>query len=539
MKSMKVIRIISLMLCALLLFSSCAIGATSLKSMIVPDTEYASPLLTLTKSAEVADLADFSKKTGELFYFITEAESNKLDKKHVVYNLETDQIVFTATESVSDRVIVTLDQISYDYENHSYFTVQTTSYHLDGSQNLIGLESVSTQLYDANGKKLAEANRMTAVSEAIDLLYFDGKCYRAQQDSFVHAFDYSQLASFPSVNDKSDSYYYDISKISENSYVTVYDLEMNFVSKYTLPMLAQWDVCTVLENGSILLQYAVQVSDDATDYTLLAEDENKYSVHTQLIDPKSGKAKELKTEYVLDYIRKTTNGAFAQENGINTKALPAFVNAYRIEDHQATTPVTLIVGKDGAFTEMEPINGERLIDISLFDDNRWFIVTDNHRYLIDEKGKILGDVSNAVRCGQFFYTVNGIFNSNLENIYDLGINHMTVTHALANAFLLQDADGALYVYTGSGKPTEMIAKNSARTLHHCGYSYYIIADSTDAANVKYEVYSAAGTLLTTLESVSHSYNFSNVAIQEIGTSENAVLLHVVHKDGKEAYYRLS
>ncbi len=509
MKKTNLIALASLLLAALMLLSSCSlIGGASIKDVLDTDVLHV-PTSAFTQGSVIADLEDctFIDSKNELVYLSAREEVGiNSYKKHIVYNVDANKIVFTVTESATSQLSVKLGSTQKD--GKAYFYAKTTTLNLldSGESQVL---SVATALYDANGAKLADVARDTDVAVAQDLIYFGGKCYRANAEgTLAYAFDYSTLALFPALTGGSnEKYYYDFT-----SGITVYDKTLGVVSTYQLSRSALDVNALLLRNGNVLVQYYLLLSETEKNYDFVQNGE-KYDLVTAVVNAKNGIAEELDCDYMI------IDTSTLEGEGLDTEKISAEADVWKIEGRQLTTIHTALINESGKIKVLEEINGNRVMDIDYFAADRWLVSCPDRTYLVNAKGDVVGEVTKAQIFGKYLYADGVIYDANLTAVYDYAANGFAVKNAMENALLLTKSNGDVYLCTGS-EPTLLVANDSNRTIVQVKKDYFAIYDTTAK---KLEIYNEVGTKFFTLDNlVDFDAPFS--ALTQITLKDGAILL---------------
>lgn len=547
MKKMKWIALVALALAAVMALSSCALFAPKgdVAKLFDKDREFESDATVLAAAAKVDVLADLAYQTsrGDLAYFTDRVEvDGDYQTKHVIYNLATGAVIFDKTESRTSDISVALEKKYFDNENktHSYAVVTTTTRKLDENNQPIGGETVRTALYDALGNMVDDAIGEVEVESIADLLYFDGKCYRFAEDGkLAAAFDFAALGKMPELVDYNEDYYMAI----EDARIVIYDKSLAFVSAFDVPAYADMHAGCLLPNGKVLLQYEYELDENAKKYDYIRETTTevdgaadytidrlgKFDMVTLLINAKNGKAKEIKCDYVLGMVIGTQHTDVTEFIAIDFDKVAALGMGYKIEDKRVSNEVDclLTVSKKG---KLSPITyeGARVTGVKMVASERYVIETEERDYLVDKKGKLIGEVTNGEVVGDFILCEGKVFDLDLAQIYDLNEKDYTVSKTMETALLLENAEGDTLLYTGKGEPA-VIAKDGEATLYSAETTYAIVL-----ADGKYTVYAQNGNALITIE--------ADGALIKVAATEDAVLFATTENgaDGIDTvYYRVS
>lgn len=549
MRKMRWIALVALTLAAVMALSSCALFGGKkgdVTKLIDKDKTFESDATVLTRTVQVNALTDMDlvDNRGDLAYFADGVEvDDAWYTKHVVYNLATGNVVFEKTENKTTDIDVTLAKTYFDYEqdDYAYMTVTTTTWKLDEFEARTGDGTKRSALLDALGNTVAEATGDVDVEEIADLLYFDGKCYRFAEDGKLeNAFEFAALGKMPEITDYSEKYYMAI----EDARVVIYDKQLKFVSACDIPAYAELIGGCMLPNGKVLLQYEYELDEDAKKYDYIRETETevkggenytidrlgKFDLTTLLVNPKNGKAKEIKCDYVM-YVAIGAQHTYVSDFfAINFEKVEALAMGYKIEDKRVADGVeyALTIDKSG---KVSPLlyNGERVDDVRMVANDRFVIETEEREYLVDGKGKLIGEVTNGSFFGEYILCDGKVFDMDLATVYDLNEKKLELVKRMENALLLTNADDDVLLYTGKGEPAVLAVAEDGETL----YKYtntYVIVHTEDG----YALYAQDGTKVT---------NFGDDgALSEVATTEGAILFKTTEEDEdgyKTVYYRVS
>ncbi len=531
MKRSKLLVLTSLVLTLLMLFSACGKSENMLGKILIDETTYTDSTSAYTVGEKIADLsgATVDSYRGELVLLKKDIADEVGKTKYMVYNISTNSIVWSETQTPTLGLSVTLDYLSPSSDPVSYFVVQATTLNPDDVNAPV---EIDTTLYSATAEKLATVDGVADVVEIEDLIYFDGKCYRASKEgSIAYAFDYSTLAKLPGNVAKYNDVYYEW----DGEAVTTYDKDFQFIAKYRLPIHVEDDGellgMVVLENGNLFLQYAYEADPYTDEYTYIAEGV-KYILVTQIVDTEKGTSKEIKCEYVVEGAINMLQWDGEEVKGIDTKTVPVYGGAYLIENKRLSAYRCVIINNKGKITEIGEINGDQIESFSLFADNCWIVSTEGGEYLVDADGKVIGDVTEAETFGKFLYKDGKIYDAALNVIYDYRTNKQTIKSVVGDSLLLEDEEDRLLLYTGSGDPVVLIDKDSEKTLVGVPgpldyYRFVLLKDGE-----KLEVYNELGVLVGTVNDVNSG------RINMVTSTDDAIFLTMYTPAGETVYYRL-
>lgn len=538
MKRSKLLILTATVLAMLMFFTACGNQGGSFKGVLDAKKEYEDIYPSYTKGEKVEGLsgATVTTSAGPLVHLTKQNTEDSEKVNHMVYNVITNSVVWQKETTKNLKISVHLNSVylNESYDNAiGYFTVTTTETNESKPEEK---PVITTTLYSEAAKSVASSADDILVEEVYDLLVFDGKCYRISDDSSItYAFDHSALANIPDINTKYKDLYYEINE----EYIAIYNKNLEPVSQYAFPSYADDDPSILLlENGNLFIQYSYTADEFSTDYTVLDPDDGeKLMLVSEILNVKNGTAKQVKTEYYVSYgVNLIQESTIADSLGLNVKKLPVAAMVAQISNQRfATEERFASINNNGKVSEIGAINNDPIQNIYLHADNLWVIETENHSYLVNGKGKTVGDISNASSFGKYFYVDGKIYDESLTMVYDFRSNDLTVKRSVGDSLLFENEDGEILLYKGGSEPTKLIAKDSEKTLlDTSSYSTngYILIKN----NEKLEIYNDQGTLLCTandinMDELTYSYIF-------VVRTYEAALLKLTNTSGEVVYYRL-
>ncbi len=557
----KLTLVVALVIALVTLLSSCGKAEPiTIGDVLDEDAIYDETTHVLKRGSEISALSGTrpAGASGDLVYYTDAPDFSLLSEpsfeRHVVYNVEEGKVLYNATESKQIEINITLDS--------NFFIVHTTRYNLnaDGTRN--NASEKDTVLYDKLGNNVDDVEGHLTAINAIDTVYFNGKCYRADDDGkLFYKFDYSVLSAFPeSIDKKANEQYYDFVNEGDKG-VKIYDDEFNFVNEVEIPGYATMTGVIFLEDEKLLIQYTYQLDEDEKKFSFMYNatlgtgatgwfsNMSKYNLHTVVYDPAKDECKEVKCSYLLlslfdeiyefPVIDLSDEETFEQ---IDTEYTQALTYGFKIIDNHVCLVdeqsfCTLGVNEKGEIFEIEDVNGEALGGFEMVGENLWIADGFNFKYLIDGEDTVIGEVSYASRNGEFFYKDGMIFDSDLKLIYNCASNKMTVYAVLDGAFLLKNYDGELFLYNGRGKPERIITKKELETCSVTVLSenLFVVYDYFNLDDVNYDFYNAQGDKIFSTDAIPGVY-LDPEAIT-ITKTETSVLVPYIDALGRNVYYR--
>ena len=532
MKRISALSLIAILMAVTMLLSSCSFGGVgTLKIREVLDTRtvydgYVAP----TSGTAVAELSDLSMKNyvGDLVYL---RNSNDGYTRHVVYNLSTNTVVLDVTGNATTEYSISLGAL---YETTGiaigFFTVSK-------GMKSEGTTVYTTNLYSGDGSVIATSEGKKSAAVEADLLLFHDALYGIREGQIVKLRDHSPLAAFPELEARVGDYYY---AAGNGKYAyNVYDLQLNLTASVVLPSYAG-DVAEPFFfeclNGELLYQYLIRLPDGATDYDALVQDYGDVfpvKIVTERVNLKNGKVRAEDTEYYFSYgIR------LGAVNGIKKNAVAGCIEAIAIEngmidinlDAGLRTP--LFVGKDGDLKELAEVEGERVFRISYAADDRWVVYTVSRRmYLLNARGKILGEVTNASYIKSPYIICDGrIYDMDLNVLLDYSAKGLFYESAYGITLTFRNGDDELLTWNGSGDPSVLVPNNVEPFSLLTTADWGLILKNSETK--KCIAYTWTGTQLFETSAEGNPYFATDV------TTDEAILIRKT-SNGNTTYFRLA
>lgn len=510
MKKTKLLAALILSLSFVLLLSSCSFVATGRFNLVFDkETFVYEPNNPAYKNLTELSYQDYTMSliSSNLLWF------NK-DDKHVIYNTVMKQSVFEITGK----------NISFDGNFNTFWMIKGEK-----------VNEYDVTLYLANGTELDSKNKTGEEPECVlDLVYFNGTCYRFTQDGALEeSFEYGTFAEFPSLMVGNGEYYYD--GYGNNDSITVYDDRLNVVSYFEIPSYAEESQFMVLDNGNILLQYAVLEAEDAEDYTVLL-DGAKYTIVTKILKVKNGNEKEIKVDYLfLDmgggYSRSVCEFVdFDLFDGFKSSIKNVLIAAEIVDQRVNDEDMKIYsVSNDGkaklVLNDMYTGQGDDLpVPVAV---NRYTIDNEmGQTLLLDEKGKVIKDISNAKTKGTYLYTDEAIYDYNLNELYNYKAAGMEGIYAAAEGCILFTKGENVHLFVISSGETRDLGSALKVDYNSLGNVFTVEKQAKNGVS-DFEVYNSDGALISTI---------SVASFMGARSVEGGLILRGYSKDGKSVYY---
>lgn len=523
-----------LLVCMLLSVSSCAKKPT-LSSIYdeawLEQVEEASPPHTHVEELNEFEGMSCERLTDSVVHFyktVTETNPQYPDevityKKYIIYNYVTNKILLEGDDRPDTEKRWKSCNGSYAYDNALEGEVFWVTYY----DEFMPLDPYSTVLYDANGQELATVRRTVTPNIYANRITFDSRVFvpdRYGNINEVKASDgeFSTLTADVQVGDL----YYD----QDNSGITAYDREGKYLNSYTyryrptvfvdytrgdeyfssdyvayetivLPptFIIPEDLPTVvfLNNGNLLIQYQLLENAEATSYTYLDENENKITLKTYLWDPVSAREKEIDFDYFIERGFCRANPAYAEDIACYHTDIENVVTLLPIVDKrliETECEVWSVSDKGKLQTRLNSlVPNQSDHQLRVVAPGRYLLENDmGHRFLLDEYGNILAELTEATQTKSFLIWNGGIYDYNLNLLYDFGAKGMTLTRVFDYSVILQNEDGD-YLYA-NGECHALPANGTPFFENHTFKGGYIVWQE-NGTKMTSRIYNDRGDLL--------------------------------------------
>ena len=240
-------------------------------------------------------------------------------------------------------------------------------------------------------------------------LFIDGDYYRIdKKGKFVKEGTLAKnvAENLPQFMNSINKLYYNMSE----GVLSVYDYSFNLINYYELPSYADVDESGfyLLNDGNVLIQYAFAVSAYENDYTYY-NGQNNMKVVTLIYNVKTGETKEIKTVALFNFVvardDKGMGGELQAlyENGIKNLAEVQFITNKQLDQNDKTVSLK----NDGSIDKVISDVIVAFSDIEPHSSGNFIVYTKlGGKYLVDKKGKVVADITDAV-CNEKYIVVNG------------------------------------------------------------------------------------------------------------------------------------
>ncbi len=548
----KCIILVTLLLVAVMMFSACA-GVVDAGKFYKNYTYEAAKVLA---SAEEKDSLEGKSTLSVGKYLVVMNEVTADDATVSVYNLNADKEVWTKTYSegttVSAEILEVFDKDLIVVNTITVADSETTE---------------TTVIYDDAGNKVAEADEAiskSSIAVSYDLFQFDTAIYRVGDEGVetvkeANPFNMT-LPSFDFYNGElyiTYDYEMDYETTPMGLYfvseaeATVYDADLTLLLDWepgrALNGTAPFNVYLgVLNNGTLFYQYTEVLPELETEYDFV-QNGVKYDLVTILVDPESGKEKDIDVDYVMadddlyaldDYMMgsETMREYEGIHNSYDNIAVIYYIEDGKIYDGANSARWVALSNKGkikGELFSDLPNIGDGMLNATA-NDMYYYTDTTGTRVLINKEGDKVAEIHNYysldISSNENFYVYDGvIYDKTFTEVFDFGEDDYTLTRVL-NYGVLLEKEGALYIYENATDGVSKIyGKDEGKTLVSGGASNYYAIFNSKATEGAYTYYNAKGEELFTADTV------ANLVL--IDNDEGNALFSYTNKELKTVYVR--
>lgn len=499
MKKTKFVALAALLLCLVMLLSSCTFfDLYKPKLKKIYQDGYVDDTAPLLHADAVAVSGNVIRQNGRLFYLREDPGT------HRVYDLASDRAVYTFTDTATLAVTnVRLYSVGLSY----VFTVAKT----DTTDPLTPV--VTTELYSVVGTLLDSVDGDVALTVAADLVQLDEKCYRVAEGGDTTVQFTSTGLGTPmgalGITETAGGYYH----AAGGDSITIYDDTMTPTAYWKAPSYAGGVNFFVLNGGNVLIQYETDAAEDAKFYTYLDGSGAKKNLTTLLLKAKKGKVSKLMSDFVfLNVLRRDSqNEAGRTMRATLVEKVTNVAYAAKIQNRRVDTSVAgidcYLLSDSGRVrgTLNATLTGQGMAPATKVADDRYRVDLENGQsMLVTTNGEVLSDISGVNDVTpSFLVTDSKVYNYQMNAIYDLKENKMEVIRAYDAALVLKKIDSdEWHLMAANGQVTYLAGTTNDKTLSSAANGrYFILRNNSDG---KYEYYNEAGALLFTTDLVLYS-----------------------------------
>ena len=460
MKKTRLFSVAVVLLTLCMLLASCGSGA---KPSDIYAKDFKLDETPTLKSGKVLDL------TSEVLYF--EGDVAFLygdDHTYRFYNLATDTIVLEWKDTDSSKLLVEKSNVVMVGDETMFYLVKENK--VDGNTEL------STAFYDAKGAEITSMAKESAPTVNADFLVIEDRYFRYEEGAFVLKFERSKLSQeIPTFTYWSEELYY---AVGEND-VVIYTVDGQYLNAYVFPIYAKKPFATVLSSGDLLVQYVVELPEDASNYDVY--ENAKLDLISIVYNPKNGKTTNVDLDFMVtaNIARGVAQAEMSYSDyediakGINNMAIILMIEDKRIDSqNMMTASINNKGGLKKVLSNTHPNQiGAPVIPVA--PDRFNAPLKSGNTVLMDQDGKVIGEISNLEEQNFVFLIADDrVYNMDMQFVYDFGEGGFKIHQILDYAIIFSNADGGVKYYIMT---KDMTAPTELAITSETEY-YYIVKD---------------------------------------------------------------
>ena len=525
----KIITFSSLILCLVMIFTSCSMDMSADK--FYKDYEYKDEYPLIRSGNSISNLNYLNHKSDSYEFIVFTTDSTYSETKF--YNAEKDSMVLT---------IETKDLVLYTFKNiHSstiIFTIEKDEQYD---------ETVYTfNVYGNNGSKAASKEISydpidfsfdDFITTSSDLFTFNDRIYRVDENGGVLLLiDNPFFGKLPTDLVKTTEYYYQFADDS----ATVYDHSLNQVLHWTIPYDSYNDAnIFLLSKEKVLVQIDDILPETEKEYDFVDSTGKKHALTSIVIDVKSGNEKKVSLDFIISEIWYTSNVVSSEQVEINIpEKIENLAEIHYIKDHklyESDSTYASLSGSNG-FVKFEIIPEFDSLPTPVAKDRYVYYSNNGNIYLLDEEfsviSKINGLVGNADKSSESYMLIDDkIYNYSLNEVYDLSVNDEKLVNLMAHSFITSREEYSEVRYTlHKADGTTQSIEN-----YYTSNSQFYVTRDMDRwdSTYRYDFYNENGETITYINDVSGTYSTLYTA------DDYSFYIIAVEINGEERYYKLT
>ena len=468
----KIILVVAILLCTLLLCTSCGKEISPAEFYENEPYEAAYSYTEAKALTAIGSEWDYVEASDGVMLF--EDEDN-----YYVYDIDAAKVAKTIAVEDNDVEIVEIFGVEL-------ILVENTTKVNDETK-------VTTTLYNLAGTAVVSGESdLDYDDDYADLFIFNETIYRIAEDGTAAEVCKATFFDIPEFEAKTAEYYI----ASDGDSITVYDNSLAEVSYWEAPHQECEDLEIIpLSETRALVQYKVYLDENEKKYDLFIDGE-KFDLVSVILNLEKGKEKDVDLDYVVNYLAASTFVVYPYgEEMMNYYEADNFVYINYIEDGKILTDDDLVVinAKNGKIKKEIAPDCESFRRVS---EDRYILTSKSgNQTLVNGDGDVIANLGTSSLSG------NGTFAMKGKKIYDYDLNLIYDLEAKEANFIGYCGEGFIVTkFNETNNTTEqyIVAKDGAekKIADYAGYSahYYITekdgtytfckADGTSLVSVK-------------------------------------------------------
>lgn len=347
-------------------------------------------------------------------------------------------------------------------------------------------------LYDQLGNCLA--SNASRYGHTQDLILVGNYVYRFDLHTYekTAAVPFSTLSGeLPDYDQKAGEYYY---RYAEKS-LMIFDSDLTYRIGFRYPENAISCTYFPLNEGNVIVQYAICVNDSEQEYTY-ADEKGCYLLKTHFIDVKSEHIDEQETVCLFDTV--FGEEELAQIDFIN-QSVKQLAYVSMIENHMLESRSLYSVATDGYPEKQFALFSEMYDGILPMGGGCYGAYKDGRTYLLNGTGTVLGDISGVEGYNNVMLATNG-------EVYGYDMHLITSISNTEGEMQYADATDSLIFFQNENGKCVSVSENGARKtvadgentffLGVIGFGIYgVVTGDAEGQNGTYSYYDATGKAL--------------------------------------------
>lgn len=538
MKKFKLLAFVALALVAVFALSSCGTVSNFNK---VFNEEYDLSIDPYKTATKISDVKDFGvANANEHFVVFTKADDDG-NVETSVYSLLTNQVIKTV-ESDED-VVYTVDFLDYGMPICVITSTTIVDADEDDKDEKKVEEPVVTRMYyDAKGTQILSVKADAEAGEPKPLYGSDYVIINAG----VYEIDYKTgsvtfvknvpaYVSTDGLYGFNGEHFYAVNDTT----IIIYDADFAPVSAWTAPSYVEDYAPFILNDGNVLIQYRVELAEDAKFYDIL-EDGVKYNLVTKVLTLK-GKEKTLPLNYVI--VELTPNCHYydetADENEYTDKfeniAVIAKIENHMVDDDDANLDIVFLNNSGVIGQSLKVVEGQYPELPEMIGEDLYLVETVYGDAMINGKGEIKFQITNSEVeiYGEYILATNAIYDLSFTKIYDLGASDAEIMDMFGGHIFVKEGtedDYKIIVFGKNGSQKTVFTYDEDEDIYFTlvygiGYAIY----EYDDEEVEYDYYAVDGTKLLTTTSEAHRVASGNDTVILSVLDDEEVIYYVIKK----------
>jgi len=265
----------------------------------------------------------------------------------------------------------------------------------------------------------------------------------------------------------------------------VYDRTFHYVSSFFAPGYASVNLIAPLEDGNVLVQYAVKLDENAKKYDYydfgFEGITEKYDLQTYVFNSVKGTLKSVKMDYLLTAVVPNSDLYDAEaENNLYTDKFDNIAVGYAIEDKRINDSQDGIdmfllsnkgkVGKSLKFFDTQKISTKGILSFKKLSSDMYLVQGLNGVGILDKNGKLINMIANDTLefTGEYFVGEKAIYDLDFEIVYHFAENKGDAEGTVGGAVIIEEEtdEGFDAILLHNGEETVIYSSDDEKVLDY-------------------------------------------------------------------------